>query len=236
MEQQPLLQLEGVCYAYEGIVALRKVTLDIRRGETVVLQGANGCGKSTLLKLLNGLIFPEEGHYRFDGHDITTRTMKNSAFAKHFHQRMGFVFQNADVQLFCSSVAEEIAFGPRQMGLEEAEVQRRVEDVLALLELEPLRERAPYHLSGGEKRKAALGCILSMNPEVLVLDEPLAGLDRKTQRWLTEFLLALQRAGKTMVISTHNDALAERLAQRLVIMGDDHSIEKIIEVPNNPQK
>ncbi len=122
---------------------------------------------------------------------------------------------------------EEISFGPRQMGLSEEEVKQRTDDVIGLLGIEDLRERAPYHLSGGEKRKVAIACILSMNPEALVLDEPLAGLDRKTQEWLVEFLLDLKKAGKTLIVSTHNDELAHTLADRLVVIGDDHSIESI---------
>ena len=223
----PLFSLDNVCFSYDGHVALRYITLNIEKGECVVFQGGNGCGKSTLMKLLNGLVFAEEGTYKFDGMDITEKSLKNNKTAKEFHQRVGFIFQNADVQLFCSNVEEEIAFGPRQMGLSEEEVVKRTEDVIKLLDIDHLRDRAPYHLSGGEKRKVAIACILSMNPEALVLDEPLAGLDRKTQEWLVSFLLQLKAAGKTLVISTHNDELAHTLADRLVFMNDTHSIENI---------
>lgn len=223
----PLFSLDNVCFAYEGHIALRYITLDVARGETVVLQGSNGCGKSTLLKLLNGLVYAEEGTYRFDGDVIDEKSLKDNVFSKRFHQRVGFIFQNSDVQLFCGNVEEEISFGPRQMGLSEEEVKRRTDDVIALLGIEDLRERAPYHLSGGEKRKVAIACILSMNPEALVMDEPLAGLDRKTQEWLVGFLLDLKKAGKTLIVSTHNDELAHTLADRLVVIGDDHSIESI---------
>lgn len=222
-----MIQLKEVCYAYEGQVALRKVSFTVKKGETVVLQGANGCGKSTLLKLLNGLIFPEEGKYLFDGQQITEKTLKNKKFSKSFHQRIGFVFQNADVQLFCGSVQEEIAFGPRQMGLSEEAVKRRTEDVLSLLNIVHLRDRAPYHLSSGEKRKVAIACILSMNPEVLVLDEPLTGLDKKTMEWLVGFLSDLKRGKKTLIISTHSDELAQALADRIIYMSDEHGIARI---------
>lgn len=223
----PLFSLDNVCFAYEGHIALRYITLDVARGETVVLQGSNGCGKSTLLKLLNGLVYAEEGTYRFDGDVIDEKSLKDNVFSKRFHQRVGFIFQNSDVQLFCGNVEEEISFGPRQMGLSEEEVKQRTDDVIGLLGIEDLRERAPYHLSGGEKRKVAIACILSMNPEALVMDEPLAGLDRKTQEWLVGFLLDLKKAGKTLIVSTHNDELAHTLADRLVVIGDDHSIESI---------
>jgi ABC-type cobalt transport system, ATPase component len=225
----PLFSLDNVCFAYEGHIALRYITLDVARGETIVLQGSNGCGKSTLLKLLNGLVYAEEGTYRFDGDVINEKSLKDNIFSKKFHQRVGFIFQNSDVQLFCSNVEEEISFGPRQMGLSEEEVKQRTDDVIELLGIGDLRERAPYHLSGGEKRKVAIACILSMNPEALVLDEPLAGLDRKTQEWLVGFLLQLKEAGKTLIVSTHNDELAHTLADRLVVIGDDHAIASVTE-------
>lgn len=219
-----MIQLEDICFAYDGEVALRHVTLHIKRGETIALQGGNGCGKSTLLKLLNGLVYPEIGTYTFDGKEISEKSLKDNQFSKWFHQKVGFIFQNSDVQLFCGSVEEEIEFGPRQMGLSEEEINRRLEDVIQLLGIDKLRKRAPYHLSGGEKRKVAIACILSMNPEVLVLDEPLAGLDKKTQEWLTGFLLALKTAGKTMIIATHNDELAATLADRIIYMSEEHEI------------
>ena len=223
-----LIKLENICFAYDGHIALRHIDLDIRRGETLVLQGSNGCGKSTLLKLLNVLVFAEEGTYVFDGDLIDAHALKDSLFSKKFHQRIGFVFQNPDVQLFCGSVREEIEFGPRQMGLSEDEIKKRADDVIRLLGIEFLAERAPYHLSGGEKKKVSLACVLSMNPDVLVLDEPLAGLDKATQDWLTDFLQELQNAGKTLVISTHDDDLAHLLGDRIVYMTADHTVDYVL--------
>lgn len=225
-EREVLIELNQVCYAYEKQIALRYITLSVNRGETIVLEGANGTGKSTLLRLLNGLIYPEEGTYYFEGHEISAQTMKDNRFSKWFHQKMGFVFQNSDVQLFCSNVEEEVAFGPLQMGLPEEEVKRRVNDVLRLLDLEALRDRAPYHLSGGEKKKVAIACVLSMNPEILTLDEPLSGLDRASQEWLTDFLLKLKKAGRTLIIATHNETLAERLADRHIVFNEKHECEE----------
>ena len=225
----PIIECNNLCYAYDNYIALRQVTFTVSAGETVVLQGPNGCGKSTLLKLLNGLLFPAEGTFRFQGKDITEKTLKDKRFAKEFHQKVGFIFQDSSLQLFTGSVEEEIAFGPRQMGLSEEAVTQRVNDVLQLTGLTALRDRAPYHLSGGEKKKTAIACILSMNPEVLALDEPLAGLDTKTQQWLVSFLKELQSAGKTLIISTHNNALAEELGHRFIRMNDNHTIEAIVE-------
>lgn len=226
---RPIVELSGVCFAYDGIVALRNIELSVFEGETVVLEGCNGCGKSTLIRLLNGLCYPEQGTYKFEGEEITASYLKDSKKARAFHQKLGYVFQNADTQLFCSSVRAEVEFGPLQMGLSEEEARKRADDMLRLLGIEHLKDRAPYHLSGGEKRKVALGCILVMNPKVLVLDEPLTGLDKKTQLWLVDFLKTLKETGRTMIIATHNEELTEALADRRIMMNDDHEIEDIID-------
>ena len=219
-----MIELKNVCYAYGKEIALRYINLNIQKGESVIIQGPNGCGKSTLIKLLNGIIFPMEGSYTYQGHEITEKTLKDTRFAKWFHQQMGYVFQNADTQLFCGSVEEEIAFGPTQMGLSENEIRQRTEDCLKLFGIEKLRERPPYHLSGGEKRKVSLACILSMNPEVLILDEPLAGLDENTQKMLIDFLKKFHVSGKTLIIITHNNHLAKELGTRFIRMNDKHEI------------
>lgn len=222
-----MITLEKVCFAYEHEVALRYVNLQIEKGDSVVIQGPNGCGKSTLIRLLNGIIYPSEGHYFYNDHEITEKALKDRQFAKWFHQQTGYVFQNADTQLFCGSVEEEIAFGPVQMGLSETEIRQRTEDCLQLFGIEKLRERPPYHLSGGEKRKVSLACILSLNPEVLILDEPLAGLDEKTQDMLLEFLKNFHRAGKTLITITHNRHLAETIGSRFAVMNEDHELKMI---------
>ena len=219
-----MIELKNVCYAYGKEVALRYINLNIQKGESVIIQGPNGCGKSTLIKLLNGIIFPMEGSYTYQGHEITEKILKDTRFAKWFHQQMGYVFQNADTQLFCGSVEEEIAFGPTQMGLSEDEIKQRTEDCLKLFGIEKLRERPPYHLSGGEKRKISLACILSMNPEVLILDEPLSGLDESTQEMLIDFLKQFHAAGKTLIIITHNNQLAKELGTRFIQMNEDHEL------------
>ena len=219
-----MIELKNVCYAYGKEIALRYINLNIQKGESVIIQGPNGCGKSTLIKLLNGIIFPMEGSYTYQGHEITEKTLKDTRFAKWFHQQMGYVFQNADTQLFCGSVEEEIAFGPTQMGLSENEIRQRTEDCLKLFGIEKLRERPPYHLSGGEKRKVSLACILSMNPEVLILDETLAGVDENTQKMLIDFLKKFHVSGKTLIIITHNNQLAKELGTRFIRMNDKHEI------------
>ena len=220
-----LIELDDFCFAYEGTPTLRHVTLRIAAGDSVVLMGDNGSGKSTLLKALVGLIHPQQGTYRFDGDLVDEHSMRDQIFSKRLHQRVGFIFQDSDAQLFCPSVEDEIAFGPRQMGLPEDEVAQRVADTCALLDIERLRSRAPYNLSGGEKKRVAIACVLSMNPDVLCLDEPLAGLDARTRAWLLGFLGQLKAAGKTLVIATHDQSLADEVADYFVYVGEFHGYE-----------
>jgi len=219
-----VFELTDVSYSYNDTPALRSVTLTIEKGESVSFLGANGCGKSTLLKVLNGLVVPDAGTYAFDGNAINRKTLANVTFSKRFHQRVGFVFQNSDTQLFCADVFEEIAFGPRQMGLDQHEVEKRVCETVTLLGLAGFESRHPYHLSGGEKRKVALAAVLAMNPDALILDEPMNGLDPRTMRWLADFLIHLNSIGKTVIISTHNLELVQEISKRTVLFTEDHTI------------
>lgn len=219
-----LIKLENVNYKYEDSTALTDITFEINQGESIGLEGDNGCGKTTLIKLLNGLIFPDSGSYFFDGKEINQKTMKNEKFAKAFHQKIGYVFQNPENQLFCGSVFEEIAFGPQQMGLPQEEVEKRTNDVMKLMGIEVLKDRAPYHLSGGEKKKTALACVLSMNPQVLILDEPMNGLDRKSRENLLQILLSLKEAGKTLIVATHDEVLLKQITDRIITIGEDHRL------------
>ena len=219
-----MIRLLNVSCAYDGCPALRDVTLHVAPGETVALIGPNGSGKSTLLKLLNAVVLPDAGSYRFSGEEVSRQRLKDPRFARGLHQKIGFLFQRSDSQLFCPSVREEIAFGPRQMGLSEREVAERVSDCAALLRVGQLMERAPWHLSEGEKRKVALASVLALNPDVLTLDEPMNGMDPRTKRLLRELLLSLGRAGKTILCATHDFAYVEGLFTRAVVFSEDHRI------------
>jgi cobalt/nickel transport system ATP-binding protein len=219
-----MLDIRDVTCSYDGAEALSSVSLRIERGESVAFVGPNGSGKSTLLKLVNGVVLPDSGCYSFDGRQIDRKALKDTAFAKSFHQRVGLLFQNSDAQLFCASVSEEVAFGPRQMGLDEAEVDARVRDCMTLLSISHLSARAPWHLSEGEKRRVALASVLSLNPDVLALDEPMNGLDPKTKRSLREVLVSLLAAGKTILCSTHDFAYVEGLFARAVVLSESHTI------------
>lgn len=214
----PLIELEHICFSYTPgeTPVLRDFSLSVEAGECLALLGDNGAGKTTLFRILNGLSFPQAGVYRFDGERIDASVLKNQRRAKLFHKRIGYLFQNPDVMLFNASVREELAFGPRQMGLPEAEIASRTADCLALFGLEPLADKAPYHLSGGQKKQVALAAVLSLNPEVLILDEPLAGLDARTRDRLVQLLLELRQAGKTLLIATHDEGLVKALEARTV--------------------
>jgi cobalt/nickel transport system ATP-binding protein len=219
-----MIRLKEVSFAYHEVNALNKINLSIGKGDAVALLGPNGSGKSTVLKLINGIVFPLKGNYYFEEEEITYKKMQDTKFAKNLHQKMGFVFQNPDTQLFCATVYDEIAFGPRQMGMRETDVEIRVTDCLELLKIENLKERSPYHLSGGEKCKVAIASVMSLNPEVIVLDEPMNGLDPRTQRWLVEFLVQLNKAGKTLITSTHNLELVHEISTRAVLFDENHTI------------
>ena len=210
-----MIKLDDICFAYDSTPVLKHFSTEIADGEFVVIKGDNGCGKSTLLNIINALEFAEIGTYTFDGTVIDKKAVKNEQFAKAFHQKIGYVFQNTDAQLFCSSVYDEIAFAPRQMQLDEAEVAKRVEDILKLTGTEHLKERAPFHLSMGEKKKVAVASVLAMNPQVLILDEPMNFLDKKSRLWLVEFLNQMHSIGKTIIIVSHTDDF-DKMADKVI--------------------
>ncbi|OPJ57800.1 energy-coupling factor ABC transporter ATP-binding protein [Clostridium oryzae] len=220
-----MIDINNVSYSYnDQVEALKNIELHISTGEAVAFIGANGSGKSTLMKLINGLIVPGEGTYIFDGEEITHKKLENESFSKSFHKKIGFVFQNSEAQLFCSNVYDEVAFGPRQMGLSEKEVDKRVKDTLELLKIQSLRNRQPYHLSGGEKKKVAIASVVALNPQVYVFDEPMNGLDPKTKRFLREFMITINNAGKTIICSTHDFEYIKDVFKRAVVFSDTHTI------------
>lgn len=210
-----MIKLDDICFAYDSTPVLKHFSTEIADGEFVVIKGDNGCGKSTLLNIINALEFAEIGTYTFEGTVIDKKAVKNEQFAKAFHQKIGYVFQNTDAQLFCSSVYDEIAFAPRQMQLDEAEIAKRVDDMLKLTGTEHLKERAPFHLSMGEKKKVAVASVLAMNPQVLILDEPMNFLDKKSREWLVEFLNQMHAVGKTIIIVSHTDDF-DKMADKVI--------------------
>jgi len=224
-EGDTLMRGTGLSYAYlERFPALDAVSFEIRRGEKVALLGANGCGKSTLLKIIDGLIFPDAGTFEAFGQPVSEDNLEDEQFSMGFRSRVGFIFQNSDAQVFSPTVREEIAFGPLQMGWGRTKVERRIDDVLAMLDIVHLAERAPFQLSGGEKKRVAIASVLAMNPEVLLFDEPTAALDPRTQQWLVELIVELNRSGKTIVMATHDLDVLGVVADRCLVFSEDHRI------------
>ena len=223
-----ILQARDVSYSYHGkITALSGVTLDIPEGRIVAVIGSNGCGKSTLLHVLDGLVYPASGAVLFKGAEVSERSLKDPQFLRRFRGEVGYVFQDSDVQLFCPTVLDELKFGPLQLGLGDKEAQDRAMQVLEMLEVSALADRPPYMLSSGEKKRVALGAALTMNPDVLLMDEPTNGLDPRTQVFLVELVLALNEAGKTIVIATHDLSLVSELRCTVAVLSEAHAIERI---------
>jgi cobalt/nickel transport system ATP-binding protein len=226
---QTIFDLRGVSYTYmDKFEALKSVDLKIDAGEQVAILGANGCGKSTLLSILDALLYSTSGEFYTFGRRVEKETfdsLQSNEFGSFFRAKVGFVFQNADVQLFSSTVFNEVAFGPLQLDLSHDEVKRRVDEVMSLVGISGLRDRAPHTLSNGEKKKVCIASVLSMNPDVLLLDEPTAGLDPRSQFWLIDLLQELAKAGKTIVTATHDLGIVEQISGRAVVFGEDHTVK-----------
>jgi cobalt/nickel transport system ATP-binding protein len=217
--------LEDVHHHYlAGAEALSGISLSIECGQHIAITGANGSGKSTLLKMLDGLVFPTAGTLTAFGQPLTEDALEDPEFRREFRSRVGFVFQDSDVQLFCSNAFDELAFGPLQLGLDEDVVRGRVAEVAEQLRIDKLLDRPPYTLSGGEKKRVSIGSVLTMQPHVLLLDEPTNALDPRSQVWLLELLDDLRTSGHTAVIATHDLSVAGEMADRIVVLSEDHVI------------
>jgi cobalt/nickel transport system ATP-binding protein len=215
----------GVRHEYRGgFASLDAVDLAIESGERVAVVGANGSGKSSLLKMLDGLVFPTAGTLTAFGAPLTEQALEDPDYRREFRTRVGYVFQEADVQLFCANALDELAFGPLQLGLDRNEVERRVEQAARQLRIENLLDRAPYTLSGGEKKRVAIASVLTMEPHVLLLDEPTNALDPRSQVWLLEALDEWKGRGHTVVIATHDLSAAAEAAERMVVLSEEHRV------------
>jgi cobalt/nickel transport system ATP-binding protein len=224
---EEIISLKNIDYSYYGrIPALKNVNLSIKKGEMFSVIGLNGSGKSTLLHIINALIFPDKGEVLFGGDPVTEKSIKDKTFGMQFRQRMSYIFQNPDIQLFCPTVFDELLFGPLQLNLSPETAVARAEQTLLYLGIEYLKERPVYMLSGGEKKRVAIGSVLTMNPDVLLVDEPLSSLDPKTQTFFIELLLELNHAGKTIIFTTHQLDLIEHLQPRVAVLSDEHTIRK----------
>ena len=215
-----LFECRDVHYQYDRVPALRGLSLEIAPGESVALVGANGSGKSTLLRLFDGLCFASRGSISFCGEVLTQDRLASDDFALAFRRRVALVFQNSDVQLFNPTVFDEVAFGPAQLGLAKQELLQRVEEAMQVMHIAHLRDRPPYRLSGGEKKRVALASVIVLDPEVILLDEPTSTLDPRSQSQLIDLLQSWKGASKTIITATHQLEILDELADRLVVLED----------------
>lgn len=219
-----IINIKNVSCFYDDKIALSEVSVKVLEGESVAVLGSNGSGKSTLLKLIAALILPSSGEYLFEGNVVNEQTTKDKLFLKTIHKKIGFLFQNVEHQLFCTSVRDEVSFGPRQLGFTEQELNSRVKDCLAMLNIEHLIDRVPYHLSEGEKKKVALAAILALNPDILVLDEPFNGLDQKTKAFMLDFIKVFSKSGKTVICALHDISGSCDVFSRVVALSTTNNI------------
>ena len=231
-----MLEVQNIKYSYnKDYQALKGVSLKVEKGEMVALLGKNGAGKSTLFLHLNGIYEPDEGKVFIDGEEL--KYDKKSLLK--FRQKVGIVFQNPDDQIFAPTVEEDVAFGPNpddqifaptveedvafgplNLKLPMEEVQKRVTESLARVGMSGFEKKAPHHLSGGQKKRVAIAGILAMQPEIMVLDEPTAGLDPQGVRGLSKLLKELNDEGITIIISTHEVDLVPNYAKKVFVLVD----------------
>ncbi|MBF0607639.1 MAG: ABC transporter ATP-binding protein [Candidatus Magnetobacterium sp. LHC-1] len=228
MRFKDIISLEGISYNYyDKIPAVCDVTLAIKEGERFAIIGANGSGKSTLLQIMSGLIHPHAGRCFFRGHEVSEQSLRDKGFLRYFRECVGYLFQDSDVQLFCPTVMDDLLYGPLQLEITQQEALDRAFEVMRMLNIENLKDRSSYMLSGGEKKRVAIGCVLTMNPEILLFDEPTNGLDPRSQCFIVELMYALSEAGKTVVIATHDLSLVDELNMNVAILSEQHMVENI---------
>jgi cobalt/nickel transport system ATP-binding protein len=215
-----LFEADRVSFSYQGQPALRDLSLAIPEGTRAALLGANGSGKSTLLRLFDGLYFPESGDVRFRGVPLTEVRFASDSFAYDFRRQVGMIFQNADVQLFNPTVFDEVAFGPLQLRWPKDEIRDRVAEILNRLRIAHLKDRIPHRLSGGEKKRVALASVLVLDPAVLLLDEPTAALDPRSQSQLIDLLVEWGGGAKSVITATHDLGDLEDIADRCYVLDD----------------
>ncbi len=220
-----IFELRDVYFSYLGkFPALRGVDITIEQGRKIAVIGANGSGKSTLLHLLDGLIFADKGSVKFSGKELREGVFSDEDFSRTFRRTVGLVFQNPDVQLFCPTVKEDIIFGPLQLGAGKEEIKKRLEELVAILDIKELLDRSPHQLSIGEKRKVAIASSLIIDPEVIILDEPTAGLDPLTTRHIMDLLIRANDSGKTVIISTHDLHIVEEISDIVYVFSRERRI------------
>ncbi len=206
------LEVRNLHFKYpDGHEALKDISFTIHHGEAVGIVGANGAGKSTLLMLLMGVLYPDKGEVLVGDVHVTEKTLPM------IRQRLGMVFQNPDDQLFMTTVYDDVAFGPRNYKLDENEVKERVMAALETVGISHLKDRPPFRLSSGEKRSAAIAAVLSMQPDLLLMDEPTADLDPKARRRVINMLKGFQH---TRIITSHDLDMIYDVCKRVIVVRD----------------
>jgi cobalt/nickel transport system ATP-binding protein len=218
-ERTPLIDLRCEAHTYpDGTVGMHDVDFSVHADEVLALVGGNGAGKSTLLEHLNATLVPDEGELVVDGTPITE---DNKAHAR---REVGFVFQDADTQLVAPTVLDDVLFGLQNYGVSGEEAKRRAREALATVDAAHLEDRIPHYLSGGEKRLVGLAGVLVLEPSVIVLDEPLAGLDPERSRLVADRIRRIHEAGVSVVLSTHDLEFAAEIADRVCVMADGNVV------------
>ncbi len=235
----PMFELKNAWFSYLGkYPALCGIDINIKQGEKITVIGANGSGKSTLLHMLDGLVFPDKGIIKVFGAELKESVFNDEIYSRNFRKKVGFVFQNPDVQLFCPTVKEDIMFGPLQLGLSKEETGKRLNEIAEILNIESLMDRSPHQLSIGEKRKVSIASVLVIEPEVLILDEPTAGLDPLTTRHIIDLLIKANMSGKTIITATHDLHIVEEISDVVYVFSQGKKIIKSgrpDEILNNTQ-
>ena len=228
-----LIETRDLCYSYpHSVRALEGINFIAPRNARIAVIGSNGAGKSTLFKHFNGIFKPTSGSVLIRGEPITKANIRE------VRKFVGIVFQNADDQIFSPTVEQDVAFGPTNLGLDEETIHHRVHEALRIVGIEDLAERVPHHLSGGEKKRVAIAGVIAMEPEVLVLDEPTAGLDPQGVQDLIGFINSLsEKYGMTVIFSTHDVSLVAEVADYIYVMNRgrfvaEGSVEQIFMQPD----
>jgi cobalt/nickel transport system ATP-binding protein len=220
-----ILEARDIRYRYpRGMEAIRGISFHIRRGEKIALVGPNGAGKSTLMLMFNGMLRPDSGILLFDNEPVSY----DKASLRTLRKRVGFVLQNPDRQIIAPTVYQDVAFGPANLGYSDEEVRQAVAGALRYVGLEGFERRPPHQLSGGEKKRVAIAGVLAMDPDVLVFDEPTAGLDPSGSEDIMDLLDELNQGGKTIIISTHDIELAYPWADRAILLLEGRILQEDI--------
>ena len=223
------LETKNLTFTYpDGTQALKNVNLKIKKGEKIAIMGPNGAGKSTLFSHFNGLTEPTSGHVEIDGEKII---FERDELLK-VRQKVGIVFQDPNDQLFAPTVKEDVAFGPMNLGLEYDEVEKRIKDSLEMVGMSGFEEKTPHHLSGGQQKRVAIAGIIAMRPDIMILDEPTAGLDPEGVDKVLNILNNLNEEGMSIVISSHDIEMVNQFADKIFVLyngqiiaeGDKHQI------------